>query len=132
MIYSNLLKKHYSDWPSLEKAIEALPTAKARGNVFEEFTFAYFTIKKQMYQIAERYTHLQIFLTNTEKLLSLAINNTKIVALTALLLQMKESLLLTSVNSAPAELNQPTKNSPNSGLTAVIATIVVQLPILLQ
>lgn len=131
MIYSNLLKKHYSDWPSLEKAIEALPTAKARGNVFEEFTFAYFTIKKQMYQIAE-YTHLQMFLTNTEKLLSLAINNTKIVALTALLLQMKESLLLTSVNSAPAELNQPTKNSPNSGLTAVIATIVVQLPILLQ
>lgn len=127
MIYSNLLKKHYSDWPSLEKAIEALPTAKARGNVFEEFTFAYFTIKKQMYQIAEIY-----FLTNTEKLLSLAINNTKIVALTALLLQMKESLLLTSVNSAPAELNQPTKNSPNSGLTAVIATIVVQLPILLQ
>lgn len=132
MIYSNLLKKHYSDWPSLEKAIEALPTAKARGNVFEEFTFAYFTIKKQMYQIAEIYTHLQMFLTNTEKLLSLAINNTKIVALTALLLQMKESLLLTSVNSAPAELNQPTKNSPNSGLTAVIATIVVQLPILLQ
>lgn len=131
MIYSNLLKKHYSDWPSLEKAIEALPTAKARGNVFEEFTFAYFTIKKQMYQIAEIYP-LQMFLTNTEKLLSLAINNTKIVALTALLLQMKESLLLTSVNSAPAELNQPTKNSPNSGLTAVIATIVVQLPILLQ
>lgn len=131
MIYSNLLKKHYSDWPSLEKAIEALPTAKARGNVFEEFTFAYFTIKKQMYQIAE-ISHLQMFLTNTEKLLSLAINNTKIVALTALLLQMKESLLLTSVNSAPAELNQPTKNSPNSGLTAVIATIVVQLPILLQ
>lgn len=131
MIYSNLLKKHYSDWPSLEKAIEALPTAKARGNVFEEFTFAYFTIKKQMYQIAEIYPSAE-FLTNTEKLLSLAINNTKIVALTALLLQMKESLLLTSVNSAPAELNQPTKNSPNSGLTAVIATIVVQLPILLQ
>lgn len=128
MIYSNLLKKHYSDWPSLEKAIEALPTAKARGNVFEEFTFAYFTIKKQMYQIAEIYPSADI-LTNTEKLLSLAINNTKIVALTALLLQMKESLLLTSVK---AELNQPTKNSPNSGLTAVIATIVVQLPILLQ
>lgn len=131
MIYSNLLKKHYSDWPSLEKAIEALPTAKARGNVFEEFTFAYFTIKKQMYQIAEIYPSADIP-DNTEKLLSLAINNTKIVALTALLLQMKESLLLTSVNSAPAELNQPTKNSPNSGLTAVIATIVVQLPILLQ
>lgn len=46
MIYSNLLKKHYSDWPSLEKAIEALPTAKARGNVFEEFTFAYFNHKE--------------------------------------------------------------------------------------
>lgn len=131
MIYSNLLKKHYSDWPSLEKAIEALPTAKARGNVFEEFTFAYFTIKKQMYQIAEIYPSADVP-DKYRKALSLAINNTKIVALTALLLQMKESLLLTSVNSAPAELNQPTKNSPNSGLTAVIATIVVQLPILLQ
>lgn len=131
MIYSNLLKKHYSDWPSLEKAIEALPTAKARGNVFEEFTFAYFTIKKQMYQIAEIYPSADIP-DKYRKAFKLAINNTKIVALTALLLQMKESLLLTSVNSAPAELNQPTKNSPNSGLTAVIATIVVQLPILLQ
>lgn len=60
MIYSNLLKKHYSDWPSLEKAIEALPTAKARGNVFEEFTLAYFTIKKQMYQIAEIYPSADI------------------------------------------------------------------------
>lgn len=125
MIYSNLLKKHYSDWPSLEKAIEALPTAKARGNVFEEFTFAYFTIKKQMYQIAEIYPSADIP-DKYRKAFKL------VVALTALLLQMKESLLLTSVNSAPAELNQPTKNSPNSGLTAVIATIVVQLPILLQ
>lgn len=132
MIYSNLLKKHYSDWPSLEKAIEALPTAKARGNVFEEFTFAYFTIKKQMYQIAEIYPSADIPDKYRKAFKLGTINNTKIVALTALLLQMKESLLLTSVNSAPAELNQPTKNSPNSGLTAVIATIVVQLPILLQ
>lgn len=131
MIYSNLLKKHYSDWPSLEKAIEALPTAKARGNVFEEFTFAYFTIKKQMYQIAEIYPSADIP-DKYRKAFKLGNKRTKIVALTALLLQMKESLLLTSVNSAPAELNQPTKNSPNSGLTAVIATIVVQLPILLQ
>lgn len=132
MIYSNLLKKHYSDWPSLEKAIEALPTAKARGNVFEEFTFAYFTIKKQMYQIAEIYPSADIpdkyrkaFKLGNKQHQDSGVDG-------ALLLQMKESLLLTSVNSAPAELNQPTKNSPNSGLTAVIATIVVQLPILLQ
>lgn len=131
MIYSNLLKKHYSDWPSLEKAIEALPTAKARGNVFEEFTFAYFTIKKQMYQIAEIYPSADIP-DKYRKAFKLGNKQHQDVALTALLLQMKESLLLTSVNSAPAELNQPTKNSPNSGLTAVIATIVVQLPILLQ
>lgn len=132
MIYSNLLKKHYSDWPSLEKAIEALPTAKARGNVFEEFTFAYFTIKKQMYQIAEIYPSADIP-DKYRKAFKLGNKQHQdSVALTALLLQMKESLLLTSVNSAPAELNQPTKNSPNSGLTAVIATIVVQLPILLQ
>lgn len=132
MIYSNLLKKHYSDWPSLEKAIEALPTAKARGNVFEEFTFAYFTIKKQMYQIAEIYPSADIpdkyrkaFKLGNKQHQDSGVDG-------PLLLQMKESLLLTSVNSAPAELNQPTKNSPNSGLTAVIATIVVQLPILLQ
>lgn len=131
MIYSNLLKKHYSDWPSLEKAIEALPTAKARGNVFEEFTFAYFTIKKQMYQIAEIYPSADIP-DKYRKAFKLGNKQHQDSALTALLLQMKESLLLTSVNSAPAELNQPTKNSPNSGLTAVIATIVVQLPILLQ
>ncbi len=131
MIYSNLLKKHYSDWPSLEKAIEALPTAKARGNVFEEFTFAYFTIKKQMYQIAEIYPSADIP-DKYRKAFKLGNKQHQDSGLTALLLQMKESLLLTSVNSAPAELNQPTKNSPNSGLTAVIATIVVQLPILLQ
>lgn len=131
MIYSNLLKKHYSDWPSLEKAIEALPTAKARGNVFEEFTFAYFTIKKQMYQIAEIYPSADIP-DKYRKAFKLGNKQHQDSGVDALLLQMKESLLLTSVNSAPAELNQPTKNSPNSGLTAVIATIVVQLPILLQ
>ena len=124
MIYSNLLKKHYSDWPSLEKAIEALPTAKARGNVFEEFTFAYFTIKKQMYQIAEIYPSADI---PDKYRKALKLGNK----------QHQESgvdgLIITNEGkSAPAELNQPTKNSPNSDLTAVIATIVVQLPILLQ
>lgn len=131
MIYSNLLKKHYSDWPSLEKAIEALPTAKARGNVFEEFTFAYFTIKKQMYQIAEIYPSADVP-DKYRKAFKLGNKQHQDSGVDGLIIQMKESLLLTSVNSAPAELNQPTKNSPNSGLTAVIATIVVQLPILLQ
>ncbi len=60
MIYSTTLKQKYSNWPDLEKAIEALPTAKARGNVFEEFTFAYFSIKSQKYQIAEIYTATDI------------------------------------------------------------------------
>ena len=130
MIYSNLLKKHYSDWPSLEKAIEALPTAKARGNVFEEFTFAYFTIKKQMYQIAEIYPSADVP-DKYRKAFKLGNKQHQDSGVDGLIIT-KESLLLTSVNSAPAELNQPTKNSPNSGLTAVIATIVVQLPILLQ
>lgn len=130
MIYSNLLKKHYSDWPSLEKAIEALPTAKARGNVFEEFTFAYFTIKKQMYQIAEIYPSADVP-DKYRKAFKLGNKQHQDSGVDGLIIT-NESLLLTSVNSAPAELNQPTKNSPNSGLTAVIATIVVQLPILLQ
>lgn len=60
MIYSNTLKQRYQNWPALERAIEALPTAKARGNVFEEFTFAYFTLKAQMYQISEVYTSADI------------------------------------------------------------------------
>lgn len=60
MIYSNTLKQRYHNWPALERAIEALPTAKARGNVFEEFTFAYFTLKAQMYQISEVYTSADI------------------------------------------------------------------------
>lgn len=55
MIYSNILKKKYTNWSSLEKEIEGLPTAKSRGNVFEKFTFAYFTIKAQKYQIEELY-----------------------------------------------------------------------------
>jgi predicted helicase len=130
MIYSNLLKKHYSDWPSLEKAIEALPTAKARGNVFEEFTFAYFTIKKQMYQIAEIYPSADIP-DKYRKAFKLGNKQHQDSGVDGLIIT-NEGKLLTSVNSAPAELNQPTKNSPNSGLTAVIATIVVQLPILLQ
>ncbi|MCD8269435.1 MAG: hypothetical protein LUD46_13955 [Parabacteroides sp.] len=60
MIYSNTLKQRYQNWLALERAIEALPTAKARGNVFEEFTFAYFTLKSQMYQISEVYTSSNI------------------------------------------------------------------------
>ena len=107
----------------MEKAIEALPTAKARGNVFEEFTFAYFTIKKQMYQIAEIYPSADVP-DKYRKAFKLGNKQHQDSGV--------DGLIITSVNSAPAELNQPTKNSPNSGLTAVIATIVVQLPILLQ
>lgn len=60
MIYSTTLKQRYDNWADLEKAIESLPIAKARGNVFEEFTFAYFMLKSQMYQIAEIYTSSDI------------------------------------------------------------------------
>lgn len=115
----------------MEKAIEALPTAKARGNVFEEFTFAYFTIKKQMYQIAEIYPSADIP-DKYRKAFKLGNKQHQDSGVDGLIITNEGKSIAYQCKSAPAELNQPTKNSPNSGLTAVIATIVVQLPILLQ
>ena len=58
--YNNLLKEKISNWSDLEKKIEALPTAPLRGEVFEQFIFAYLTLKKQFYQLSEVFRSTEI------------------------------------------------------------------------
>jgi superfamily II DNA or RNA helicase len=48
----NTAFKHlYSSWPELEKVIESLDTPNQRGEVFEEFAFAYFKIRSTYHQV---------------------------------------------------------------------------------
>ena len=53
--YPDVLKKRYSNWKEIEDAISLLPTTTERGNAFEEFTFAFFTIKQQLYKASAIY-----------------------------------------------------------------------------
>ena len=55
-----ILKAKAQSWKELEKLIEALPTTRERGEVFEQFIYFYFTIKKDLYQIAEIYREKDI------------------------------------------------------------------------
>lgn len=60
MMYNELLKRKYSDWSSLEKEIEKLPTTYDKGEVFEQFIYAYLFLNKQLYQINELYRSAEI------------------------------------------------------------------------
>ena len=60
MKYNPLLKNRYTSFEELEHLIEGLPTTKQRGDVFEEFVFAYLKIKSNLYQIAEIYRSTDI------------------------------------------------------------------------
>jgi superfamily II DNA or RNA helicase len=55
MKFNTIFQKKFPNWSELEKVIENLPTAKEKGNVFEEFIFSYLNIKSQLYQIKEVY-----------------------------------------------------------------------------
>ena len=55
MKYHDILKDKHSDWRSIETAIEALPTTYEKGEVFEQFVYAYLTLNKQLYQIQDVY-----------------------------------------------------------------------------
>ena len=50
-------------WDELERAIVALPTAQTRGDAFEEFCHAYFTLHKDLYQVQQVWRFSQIPLT---------------------------------------------------------------------
>lgn len=58
--FNDLLKEKFTSWNELEKKIEALPTAPLRGEVFEQFIFAYLTLKKQFYQFTQVYRSTEI------------------------------------------------------------------------
>ncbi len=53
MTFDKLYRKRFSCWEELEREIEQLETAKARGDAFEQFAFAYFTCFRDIYQIRE-------------------------------------------------------------------------------
>lgn len=55
MNFLSTLKKKYSSWDDLEKAIESLETTKEKGDAFEQFAYAYFLYYKDIYQIEEIY-----------------------------------------------------------------------------
>ena len=50
---NSLFKTTYSSWPELEKEIESLVTPNERGEVFEEFAYAYFKIRSTYHQVDE-------------------------------------------------------------------------------
>jgi DNA segregation ATPase FtsK/SpoIIIE-like protein len=58
--YNDLLKEKFSNWNDLEKKIEHLPTSQLKGEVFEEFIFAYLSLKKQFYQLKDVYRSKEI------------------------------------------------------------------------
>ena len=67
MNISNVLKIRYQSWIELEKQIESLPTTTERGEVFEQFVFAYLKIKSDLYQIKEVYRSKEIPVEIREK-----------------------------------------------------------------
>ena len=60
MIYNELLKKKHKDWSSLEQEIEQLTTTYEKGEVFEQFIYAYLLLNSQFYQISEVHRSTEI------------------------------------------------------------------------
>ena len=60
MVFHSIYKTRYSNWGELEKEIEKLETTKEEGDAFEQFTFAYFTYYKELYQIKNIYMEKDI------------------------------------------------------------------------
>ena len=57
MKYHNFLKNKFINWFQLEKEIEKIEgtsSSKEKGDIFEDFVFAYLEINKAYYQIAFR------------------------------------------------------------------------------
>ena len=51
----HILRTRYTNWSELEKNIESLESAQEKGEVFEQFVFAYLSINRDYYQIADIY-----------------------------------------------------------------------------
>lgn len=57
---NKLFNTRYSSWKSLEQVIEALPSNKEKGDVFEEFVHFYFLYHEALYQIKELHCHITL------------------------------------------------------------------------
>ena len=53
MIFNKIYKKKYKSWNELEQDIETIENLKEKGDIFEQFAFAYFTYFKNIYQVKE-------------------------------------------------------------------------------
>ena len=53
MVFNKIFKQQFKDWEELEKRIEQIEIAKEKGDVFEQFAYAYFTYFKDIYQVKE-------------------------------------------------------------------------------
>ncbi len=51
MTFHSIMKQKYSCWNELEHQLEQISSQKEKGDVFEEFAFAYFTYFRDLYQI---------------------------------------------------------------------------------
>ena len=54
-MYNDLLKEEFICWEDLEKQIAKIEDNKEKGDVFEEFTYAYFRLNKDIYEISDVY-----------------------------------------------------------------------------
>ncbi len=55
MDFNRIYKMRYSCWDDLERDIEQIESTKEKGDVFEQFAYAYFKYFKNIYQIKELY-----------------------------------------------------------------------------
>lgn len=60
IVFNSLFNTLFSSWNELERAIEDLPTAKEKGDAFEQLAYAYFTHFKNLYQIEKLFMGMEI------------------------------------------------------------------------
>lgn len=68
MSYHHILQNRYTKWSELETLIESLLSAQEKGEVFEQFVYAYLMLNKDYYQIKDLYRANNIPTEYREKL----------------------------------------------------------------
>lgn len=53
MIFNKIFKQQFKKWEELEKQIEKIETNKEKGDIFEQFAYAYFTYFRDIYQVKQ-------------------------------------------------------------------------------
>lgn len=67
-MFHQILHNRYSKWAEIEELIEELPSNQDKGEVFEQFVFAYLNIHKDYYQIKDLYRAKNLPLDLRDKL----------------------------------------------------------------